>query len=123
MAESKKFARWPQTYGGQKHDRGQLIELCGLPNDEALDRLGYVADVPRDTTLKECGVCGAKFIDESSRNGHAERRHREHYLTPEEEDQEIEREEALLHKTAPLNLDKTAATRGVPVPGRRKAGA
>jgi hypothetical protein len=119
MADYTHYARWPQTYGGKPHDRGQVLKLRGLPNDESLKRLGYVAEIPKDTTLKECGKCGEKFVDEGMRNAHYETRHLQHSLTPEEEDDRIEREEKLLLETAPLNLDQTAASRGVTTPGRR----
>lgn len=114
------FARWPQTYGGRQHDRGQVLELRGLPNDESLLRLGYVAEIPRDTVLKECGVCQLKFIGEPERNAHADERHSEHYLTPEEEDDREERKFKNLLDQAPLHLDKTAAARGVTTPGRTR---
>lgn len=105
------YARRPHEYMGHQYDRGQVIALQGARNDEKLVRLGYVAEIPKDTVLKECGPCGAKFIDEGARDGHAKERHRKRFLTPEEEDQAEDRREKMLEHVAPLHLDKTKASR------------
>lgn len=110
-SKPKHFARRPHEYMGQQYDRGQAMVVQGARNDEKLLRLGYIAEIPKDTVLKECGECGAKFLDEGSRNGHAKERHRERYLTPEEEDAAEERREKMLEHVAPLYLDKTKASR------------
>ena len=107
----KHFARRPHEYLGKQYDRGQVMDLQGARNDEKLVRLGYIAEVPRDTVLKECGDCGAKFIGEGERNGHVKERHRERFLSPEEEDAHEASQERILESVAPLYLDKTKASR------------
>lgn len=63
-------------YGGQTVDKGQVIELQGLRNDEALVRQGKLNPVPRQRKkFFACGECGAKFINEGARNVHGDRRH------------------------------------------------
>lgn len=108
------YARRPHQYGDEELDRGQVIEVQGFRNDEKLLRLGYLMEVPKNTVLKECGECGAKFIEEGLRNAHYERQHEiKHPLTPEEEDDLEEREERKLNEVAPLFLDKTKASLGI----------
>ena len=103
-------------YKGQPYDRGQIIETMGERNDEKLIRLGYVAEVPRDTVLKECGECGGKFVGEGERNSHVSIRHKERFLDPAEEEAQAERRESYLETTAPLYLDKTKASREARAP-------
>jgi hypothetical protein len=87
-------------------------------NDEKLIRLGYVAEVPKDTVLKECGQCSAKFIGEGERNGHAKERHVERFLSPaDEDDREIQRDQ-MLETVAPLYMDQTAASRESALPAQ-----
>lgn len=105
------YARRPVEYLGNEYDRHQLLPELNAKNDEKLIRLGYLAEVPKDTVLKECGECGAKFISEDGRNGHAKERHKDRFLTPEEEDARDERKEKMLEEVAPLYLDKTKASR------------
>lgn len=107
------YARRPHQYGGKELDRGQVIELSDLRNDEKLIRLGYLAEVPKNTTLKECGECGEKFVDEDCRNGHCKDRHDERFqdLSPEEEDEREIAREKKIEAVAPLFLDKTKASR------------
>ena len=97
-------------YLGQQFDRGQLLAFGQGLNDEKLSRLGYVAKLPRDTVLKECGECGARFIGEGERTGHYKARHGERFLNPQEEDEAIDRQERLNNDIAPLYLDKTKAS-------------
>ncbi|MGA9772355.1 MAG: hypothetical protein WBV94_25200 [Blastocatellia bacterium] len=112
MANRKMWARRPIGYNGRQLDRGQVFELENAPNDEKLVRLGYVAELPRDTKPVECGVCGGKFYDENMRAAHGKERHPDRFreLSDEELEQEEDRRERLLEKVAPLNLEKTAAS-------------
>ena len=112
----KHYARRPIEYLGNQYDRGQVMPELNAKNDEKLIRLGYVAEVPKDTVLKECGSCGAKFIGEGERNGHAKERHAERFLTPEEEDAREQRSEQMLETVAPLYLDQTKASRESALP-------
>ena len=64
------------VYGGQIVDKGQVIELRELRNDEALVRQGKLTPASRGKRgLYECGVCGAFFVNEGARNVHGNRRH------------------------------------------------
>lgn len=110
------YARRTMTYGpgaGQPLDRGQLLELTGMVNDEKLIRLGYVAQAPKRASIVSCGVCGAEFITDEGLASHGRERHAEKRLTPRAEDERAERRERIENELAPLHLDKTAASRGV----------
>lgn len=100
--------------GSEKRiDRGQLIELEGLVNDEKLVRLGYLSLANKRATVVSCGKCGAQFVTDEALATHGRDRHapaRE--LTPQEEDQRAESKHKLEDELAPLHLDKTAASRG-----------
>ncbi|MBW2672589.1 MAG: hypothetical protein JRD89_04120 [Deltaproteobacteria bacterium] len=102
----KYWARRPFAYAGQELDRGQITELVGARNDEKLVRLEYFAPVERKAEIYRCGICGAEFIGLAEREHHGDKRHSGKVLTPEEEDRMAEREERLMEKLAPLNLDK-----------------
>lgn len=108
------YARRPHGYGDKQLDRGQVIELQNLRNDEKLQRLGFLMELPKNTSLRECNRCGAKFIDEGLRNAHYEKLHElGELLTPEDEDYLEESEEKELNEVAPLFLDKTKASLGL----------
>lgn len=97
------IARMSFTYGGRNVDAGQVFELAGLPNDERLLLLGYVKTPERrikDAELKQCGVCGAKFLTDMDRTRHGDMRH------PERGD---EGEAALLLKGARRHPDLVQA--------------
>jgi hypothetical protein len=98
-------------YDGAELDRGQIFQMAGAVNDEKLLRLGYCEELPKKVKGSECGVCGAKFIDEATRGGHGNLRHKDRFLTPEEEDAQLDRIERINEQTAPLYLDQTAASR------------
>ena len=115
------FARRSMTYGRngeeQQLDRGQILTLGGLINDEKLVRLGYVALVSKGVAIVECGKCGAKFATDEGLASHGRERHRstkadDVIIGPNgkpvgfKSDQKGEREDAI----APLYLDKTAAS-------------
>jgi len=102
----KYWARRPFTYAGQELDRGQITELVGARNDEKLVRLGYFAPVEKKIKTYRCSECGAEFIGLAERTYHGDKCHSGKVLTPEEEDKMAEREERLMEKIAPLNLDK-----------------
>lgn len=110
MSKHTVFARRPFDYAGKSLDRGQVFELTGQINDEKLLRLGYCAQMEAKTDLYKCDHCGAEFVDIGARGGHVKDRHRASYLTPEEEDEQIDRREKMLNETAPLYLDKTLAS-------------
>jgi len=114
----KHYARRPIEYLGKQYDRHQVMPELNAKNDEKLIRLGYVAEVPKDTVLKECGNCVAKFISEEGRNGHAKERHKERFLTPEEEDAREQRSEQMLETVAPLYMDQTKASRESALPAQ-----
>lgn len=120
------WARRPFGYGGEDLDRGQIVGFQNLVNDEQLIRLGYVLSLlPKDVPLA-CRYCAATFIDENTRTAHGAKRHQDKERRPEvpysargatvddtaAEVQRLERELRQLDEIAPLNLDKTAASRG-----------
>jgi hypothetical protein len=112
------YARRSMTYGrpgSQKQlDRGQLVELQGLINDEKLVRLGYVAAAPKRATVVQCGICGAEFVTDEGLASHGRERHTARPpLSPREEDARAEKKMAMEDEIAPLDLTKTAASRGV----------
>jgi len=114
------FARRSMTYGRngeeQRLDRGQILTLSGLINDEKLVRLGYVALVSKGVAIVECGKCGAKFATDEGLASHGRERHRsaqsDVIINQDgrpvgfKSDQKGEREDAI----APLYLDKTKAS-------------
>ena len=51
-------------------ERGQVIKLAGVRNDEPMVRMQYFAPVAKGTRLKECGTCGKLFISETARDNH-----------------------------------------------------
>lgn len=107
-------------YAGKTLDRGQVFEMAGAPNDEILLRLGYVQRVPEKASTFRCRLCSAEFIDQGTRAAHGDKRHVERELTPEQEDEAIEREERSTMSQAPLHMDKTSASKGVAAAGGRK---
>ena len=118
MAEQLYYARRSFTYGrpGSERplDRGQMIQLEGLVNDEKLVRLGYVALAPKRATVVQCGTCGAEFMTDQGLGFHGRERHakQQRTLTPKEEDKRTEERLKMEDDLAPLDLDKTAASRG-----------
>jgi len=139
--ERRYYARRPFGYAGSQFDREQIIRLVGQVNDEKLVRLGYVAELPVDAARgAECRHCPATFVSQSARDAHGRKRHsqpdrpempgrqrgeseddfelrRDAFLAEarafeDATDHETEREERQLNETAPLYLDKTAASRG-----------
>ena len=121
-------ARWDNFgYNGQPVDRGQIIDLVGLPNDEKLIRLGYIVETKeKSPTVLECGECGALFLEDAARNSHGRRRHphRErlpsmapisvHPVTGEPSgfvDTDGDREENQRERDTPLYLENTEASR------------
>ena len=113
------------TYAGNDLDRGQLMDLKGMPLDEKLERLGYVAKVDEHARPAQCGVCGAWFLSERFRDLHGNRRHKNRFEGEENEyaatlqspmgvagviDLTGDREEKQLMAEAPLYLDKTIAS-------------
>lgn len=55
--------------------RGQVFDLQGLRNDPLLVDMGYVVPVNRGTELRECGECGATFIDDGALERHGRHFH------------------------------------------------
>lgn len=110
------YARRSMTYGRpgseKQVDRGQLLELQGMINDEKLVRLGYVAAAPKRATVVQCGICGAEFITDEGLASHGRERHTTRSLSPREEDARADKRAALEDEIAPLDLTKTAASRG-----------
>ena len=94
-------------------DRGQIFELQGLKNDAALVRLGYVSSAIKGVAIVGCGKCGAKFVTDEGLASHGRERHVNLRLTPEEEDKRAEQRLKKEDDIAPLDLTKTAASRGV----------
>lgn len=128
MAESLYFARRSMTYGNpgneKQLDRNQIFDLQGCRNDDKLLRLNYIAIAPKGTTVVQCGQCGAEFITDEALNAHGRERHSRR-LAPDEIvlDRngkpigfrgDIEADQKLAHENevAPLDLTKTAASRG-----------
>lgn len=121
------WARRPFGYGGVDLDRGQMVALAGQVNDKKLDRLGYVVPLMHTDQLFPCRYCGAQFVDLSTLNAHGAKRHQDKELKPNVpfsargatvdetagETQRFEREQTRLDQDAPLNYDKTAASRGL----------
>src|SRR5213595_361959 len=105
-------------YAGQKLDRGQLFEMRGLVNDDKLVRLEYVYVVDKKTSILQCGVCGAEFIDLTTQNEQGNRSHRNRFMTPDEEDRQFDQQENMLNEVAPLNLENTSASRGLKAEAR-----
>jgi hypothetical protein len=120
------WARRAFDYGEEPLDRGQIVALLGLVNDKKLDRLGYIVALRRSDEVFPCRYCAAKFVDLNTLNAHGAKRHHDKDRRPDvpfsprgvtvdenaAETQAFEREQKQLDQIAPLNLDKTEASRG-----------
>jgi hypothetical protein len=136
------WARRPFRYGGVELDRGCVVRLAGKVNDEALVRLGYLAEVKKGQGTSECGTCVREFVDQTMRDAHVRRTHREESparrikniddLSPTERnrllsetldyrtegppplvgDNQPDREEQMLQEVAPLYVENSRANRG-----------
>lgn len=110
-------ARRSMTYGpgnGFPVDRGQLVELMGLVNDEKLVRLGYVSHASKGIAIVQCGSCGAKFTTDEALATHGKYRHAPTPSSLAEEHRHEKRMEERLAREdemAPFDLTKTAASR------------
>jgi len=93
-------------------DRGQLLELEGLVNDEKLVRLGYVSSASKGIAIVQCGKCGAKFVTDEALASHGRERHPNvrRSVSPDDEERQIEKKLAVEDSVAPLYLEKTTAT-------------
>jgi hypothetical protein len=72
------ICRWPSgfVFSGQPLDAGQVFALKMGPNTRDLIRLRYIELLTdKDPRLATCGLCGAHFVDETSRDGHGRKRH------------------------------------------------
>lgn len=115
------------TYHGTAYDQGQLLTLLGGARDEQLIRLGYVALAEKEAAhlRAQCGVCGAEFTNETMRDRHGRRRHRDRFGRDEMDvaegmathmgaaairDTTGDAEERRLLAEAPLYLEKTKAS-------------
>ena len=94
-------------------DRGQVVDMVGLVNDEKLIRLGYVSQGTKGIAIVGCRKCGAKFVTDEGLSTHGRDRHDVRSLTPEDEDKRAEQRIAKENEVAPLDLTKTSASRGV----------
>lgn len=92
-------------------DRGQLIELQGMKNDEALVRLGYVSLANERATVVSCGKCGAKFQTDEALSAHGGYRHSNRTLTPQQEDAREDARAKTEDEVNPIYLDQTKASR------------
>ena len=125
------------TYGNIPLERGRLIRMLGLANDQKMLRLEYIEELlnPDGVTPSECGVCGAEVVGILERDGHFKRAHRDvlaarertvQDLTargtygpndvgfhPQSTPDDIETEQIIQRENeiSPLRLDKTAASR------------
>lgn len=120
------WARRAFDYLGESLDRGQVVALQGGINDKKLDRLGYIVALRRSDEIFPCRFCPAKFVDLNTLNGHGAKRHTDKERRPDvpysprgatvdenaAESQAFEREQKQADQIAPLNLDKTEASRG-----------
>jgi len=99
-------------------DRGQVIALVGVRNDEKLVRLGYITRLEGSPRLAECGVCGDMFIDEQTREEHGTKTHRRRSWDTDSIDAAGhgyvdtlgDGDEARVAAMSPLYMDKTAAS-------------
>lgn len=133
------WAKRTFDYAGASLDRGQVFRLRRTVNDRRLVDLGYVAPIAKGATTYECSACGAAFVEMALRDGHAKARHAPRRFVPppapirepgEPQDGYQNRldEWALMagkmaeaaedkrdrieNELAPLDLTKTAASRG-----------
>lgn len=109
------LVRWPATYWEYVDcDRGQVIALVPLKDDDRLLRIEYLVPVTSTDRPFPCRVCSARFIDQKALANHGEKRHRERALDPDSPEaiRRLERDQRRLEQEVPLNLDKTEANRG-----------
>lgn len=120
------WARRPMGYGDGELDRGQVFSLSGLVNDRKLDKLGYIVALRPTDEVFPCRHCAAKFVGLGELNGHGAKRHSDkdkradvpfspRGTTVDEtaaQTQAFEKEQRQADQVAPLNYDKTEASRG-----------
>ncbi len=87
--QKRYWARRPMGYAGLELDRGQVFTPVGAPNDEKLERLGFMVQLERTDSVVTCAECGADFVGDGERRGHGDKRHLARSLNPFEEDQRI----------------------------------
>jgi hypothetical protein len=107
----KHYARRPFDYDGESLDRGQIFQFKGLRNDERLLTLGYAQKLQKNADELECNRCGAVFTGHGELNAHGKLRHPAEPMTEDELADALEREHKKADQTAPLNLEKTKASR------------
>ena len=102
------------------------IETGTGVNDRKLDRLGYIVALRKSDDVFPCRHCEKKFVDLNTLNAHGSRRHSDKDARPNvpysprgvtvdetaADTQIFEREQKQMDQVAPLNLDKTEASRG-----------
>jgi len=69
------FAKIPMGYGGKQVDRGEIVELKNLPNDDRLIGLRYFLPYePKVHSKYVCLDCSRAFVTESHLTGHKQKR-------------------------------------------------
>jgi hypothetical protein len=108
------YARRPFGYGRHGNlDRGQVVPLLGVQNDEKLVRLGYLMKLDARADVADCGECPARFVGDAERAAHGSERHRERDDNPLSEDERAERRERRLEQEAPLFVENSKASRQI----------
>lgn len=75
MTREHWYATRPFGYGGRQLDRGQVIELAGLVNDQKLILARYLLECPPGQETATCAHCGAEFVSVGYRRAHGDLRH------------------------------------------------
>lgn len=119
MAEALYFCRRPQDYGLESKplDVGQVLTLEGCRNDKRLIEQTQFVEVPRGTSIVQCGRCGARFITDAHLHQHGQKRHEP--LTDVQKLEAAEREDKFVEVAMPLKPRETIEVQTVPAPRRR----
>lgn len=121
------WVRWAATYWGVDCDRGQVLAAAPMHDDNKLLRLKYLVPVSPTDQPTPCRNCGERFIDLSLLNAHGDKRHSKKAKRPDvsvgprgatvddtaAQTQALEKEQRRNAQEAPLDLEQTAASRGV----------
>ena len=97
------------TYGPIPLERGRLIRMLGLKNDQQMLRLEYIEELmnPDSVTPSECGQCGGEFVGMPERDQHFQRVHKDVLRQREQTIHDLtnKQRDALLAKTGTYGPD------------------
>lgn len=80
MSEDRVYARVRFTYDKLELERGEVFELIGARNDDALMRGRYCVELKKSMKVRKCDDCGKEFAD-FAYSGHRSGNHAQKPIT------------------------------------------